>query len=356
VKGTLLAVALLVLISNAGEAWGARQAAATPRVGPGTLLAAAVPWSTVQAVAGESYWPELPGFNTIVDQEDPQPLTAVSQTYRDISGNAEILTRLYAFASSELSLQFLQSSAIVIERIDQDSPAIGDEHFYYVTTLPDGRTSTRFFFIRGAIGATIQIVGAGWSRDRIARLAGPIDERIQKLLAGQLPSEVVPGAQLARLPASGSAPGRVLGTASLPAEAWATVVHKGSPRTIRNNLVRSGNATFPFRRYLRQGSATDVLEVTVFSFGNTGAAQAWFAPFAAGVSKHPADALNPGATGDKSAFRFELDNFELQFVAGRYVADVFCWSPFVATASPQCEAATRTLAERWYAQLGHTSE
>ncbi len=83
-KGTLLAMALLamallVLASNAGGAAGARRAAATPRVGPGTLLAADIPWSTVQAVAGDSYWPELPGFNTIVDQEDPQPLTAVSQ-------------------------------------------------------------------------------------------------------------------------------------------------------------------------------------------------------------------------------------------------------------------------------------
>jgi len=355
-KGPLLAMALLVLTLNAAGASGARQTASIPRVGPGTLLAADVPWSTVQAVAGGSYWPELPGFNTIVDQEDPQPLTAVSQAYRNISGNTAIVTRLYAFASSEISLEFLQSSAIVPERIDQESPAVGDHHVYYVTQLPDGRTSTRFLFIRGAIGATVQIIGAGWSRERIAKLAGPIDERIQMLLAGQLPSTVVPAAQLARLPAIGSAPGPVHGTGSVPAEAWATVVHNGSPRTIRDNLVRNGNATFPFRRYLRRGSATDVLEVTVFSFPSTGAAQAWFAPFAAGVTKHPADALNPGATGKESAFRFELDNFELQFVAGRYVADVFCWSPFVATASPPCEAATRTLAERWYAQLGHTSQ
>jgi len=309
----------------------------------------------VRAVAGPTFWPELPAFNTIVDQEDPQPLSAVSQTYDDIAGSkTTILTRLYSFASADIALQFLQSSAIVTERLDQEAPAVGDQHFFYTTTLPDGRIATRFFFIRGPVGATVQINGANWTRPKVARLAGPIDERIKQLLSGHLRAAAVPEAQLARLPESGAAPGPVLGTASVPAEAWATIVHKGSPRTIRDTLVRNGNATFPFRRYLRKGSATDVVETTVFVFKTAAAAQAWFAPFAAGVGKHPADRLDPGATGDRSAFRYELENFELQFVAGRYVADVFCWSPYVSTASPQCEGATRTLAESWYAQLGRS--
>ena len=352
-KATLVALVLLVLTLNAAGASGAGEGTSAARVSSGALVSADVPWATVRDVAGPDFWPELPAFNSIVDQEDPQPLTAVSQAYKDIGGTTTLLTELFAFANPEVSLQFLQTSAIVIERIDQTAPAIGDHHFYYLTTTPDGRPATRFYFIRGTIGAAVQVNGAGWSRSRIAKLASPIDEGIQQLLAGKLAPAPIPAAQLARLPAPGSAPGPILGTASVPAEGWATVVHKGSPRAIRDNLARTGNATFPFRRYLRQGSAKDVIETAVFTFPNQGAAQAWFAPFAAGVKKHSEDALNPGATGGQAAFRYELDNFELQFVAGRYVADVFCWSPFVATASQDCESAVRTLAERWYAQLRH---
>jgi hypothetical protein len=137
----------------------------------------------------------------------------------------------------------------------------------------------------------------------------------------------------------------------VPAEAWATAVNKGSPRAIRNQLVAAGNSTFPFRRYLRQGSPSDVIETAACTFGSSQAARAWFVPFAAAVKQHPADTLDAGNTGGRSAFRLELSNYELQFVAGRYVGDVFCFAPFAADVSKECEAATRTLAEKWYAAL-----
>ncbi len=348
--GRLLALAMLALTLDAAGA--SAEPAGVVRIAPEALLAADVPWPTVQAVAGKSFWPELPGFNSIVEQDDPQPRTAVSQTYDQVGGTSQIATHLYAYANAEISLEFLQSNAIVVERIDQENPAVGDQRFYFVTTLADGTPSTRLFFIRDRIGVEIQVDGATWSRDRMARLGRPIDQRIQELLAGRLRAPAVPALQVSRLPPASAAPGPLLGTTMVPAEAWATVVHKGAPRTIRDGLVRSGNATIPFRRYLRRGSSTEVIEVALFSFRSTGAARSWFAPFAAGVRRHPADALDAGSTGSLSAFRLQLDNYELQFVAGRYVADVFCWAPFVAHASTGCEAATRTLAERWYAQLG----
>lgn len=348
-KGTMPALAALAVALSAAGASAAPQAA--PRVSPEALLAADVPWSTVQAVGGESYWPELPAFNSIVDQEDPQPLTAVAQTYEQIGGSSTIVTRLYAYASSELALEFLQSNAIVVEQIDQQRPVVGDRHFYFVTKLSDGSPSTRLFFIEGRIGVEIQVDSALWSRSKIAGLADPIDRQLRQLLAGTFRAPAIPAAQLALLPAATAAPGPVLGTASIPAAAWATVSHNGSPRAIRDGLVRNGDATLPFRRYLRRGSNRDVIEVTLFSFPSAGAARSWFATFAAGVKQHPADMLDPGATGALSAFRSELDNYELEFVAGRSVADVFCWAPFAADPSPACEGATRTLAERWYAQL-----
>jgi hypothetical protein len=349
VRARMLAVAVVALTLNAATASAARDAA--PRFSPEALLAADVPWATVQAVAGTSFWPRLPAFNSIVDEEDPQPLTAVSQAYGQLGGRTSIVTRLYAYSSPEISLEFLQSNAIVVERIDQQLPDVGDQHFYFVTTLAGGAPSTRLFFIRGPFGVEIQVDDARWSKGRMGQLAAPIDRALQLLVAGKLRAPAIPAGQLAHLPAAALAPGPVLGTASVPAEAWAMVVHKGSPRAIRASLVSNGDATIPFRRYLRRGSHTDVIEVTLFSFPSTGAARSWFAPFAAGVRRHPADALDAGATGKLSAFRFQLDNYELQFVAGRHVADVFCWAPFVADASTACEDATRTLAERWYGQL-----
>jgi hypothetical protein len=345
----LLALAVLALTLEVTCASAARSGVV--RIAPEALLAADVPWSTVKTVAGAGFWPELPAFDSIVDQEDPQPLTAVSQTYDQVGGKSRIVTHLYAYANAELSLEFLQSNAIVVEPIDQQNPAVGDHHFYFVTTLADGTPSTRLFFLHGPIGVEIQVNGGTWSKSRIARLASPIDDRLGQLLAGKLRASPVPAVQLASLPASSFAPGPILGTASVPAEAWATVVHKGAPRTIRDTLVRNGNATIPFRRYLRKGSSIDVVEVALFTFPTAAAARAWFAPFAAGVRRHPAGMLDTGSTGTQSAFRLQLDNYELRFVAGRQVADVFCWAPFVAHASPACEAATRTLAEHWFSQL-----
>ena len=47
--------------------------AGTPRFTADALLVADVPWTTVQQVAGKSFWPELPAFNTTIDEEEPQP-------------------------------------------------------------------------------------------------------------------------------------------------------------------------------------------------------------------------------------------------------------------------------------------
>lgn len=349
-KRTLPALALLALAIAAAGTWATAATSGTPRVSGDALLAADVPWVTVQQVAGKNFWPELPAFNSIIDEEDPQPLAAVSQVFDDIKGQTKITTRLYAYANAELGLEYLQSAAIVPGAIDQAKPVIGDQHFYYVTTLTNGSHSTRLYFVHDRIGVQIQVDGALWSRSKIAALGDPIDQRIGQLLAGTLKPPALPAAQLAHLPARG-APGPVLGTASVTAEAWASQSHNGSMHAIRTKLAASGDATFPFRRYLRQGSRTDVVEIALLTFPTPAAALAWNQPFAAGVKAHPTDALDAGATGSHSAFRFELDNYELQFASGRYVADVFCYAPFVAKASPACEDAVRTLAAAWYSQL-----
>ena len=104
--------------------------------------------------------------------------------------------------------------------------------------------------------------------------------------------------------------------------------------------IRTPSCSFSWR-----GSGT-----TEFTFPTAAAAHAWFTPFATAV-KGGSTSLPPGVTGDRAAFRYSFGSYELQFVAGRFVGDVFCWAPFTSGASPACEYAARALAEQWFHQL-----
>ncbi len=118
-------LALLTMAATATIA-PAATTAGTPRLSAEALLAADVPWATLQQVAGKRFWPELPAFNTAIDEEKPQPLAAVSQVYYENRGDTKVTTRHYEYASPEISLEFLQSAAIVPGSIDQGSPAVGE--------------------------------------------------------------------------------------------------------------------------------------------------------------------------------------------------------------------------------------
>jgi len=93
-----------------------------------------------------------------------------------------------------------------------------------------------------------------------------------------------------------------------------------------------------------------VIETTLFTFPSAASATGWSQPFGSGVQS-ATGSLDRGRTGPHAAFRQGRDNYELRFAIGRYVGDVFCYAPFVTTPSPACEAAVRSLAERWHAQL-----
>jgi hypothetical protein len=342
---------LILLLAATGGAAGAqigtlsRSAAAVTAEG---LLAADVPWSTVREVAGPRWWPEPPSFDTVVYQDDPMPKAAVTQTFSEVNGKGRIVTRLYAYGSRDDSAAYLSNATLVGDVIDHGSPAVGDDHAFYRTTLPDGMPATRFLFTRGRVAVAIQ-VDSRWTKGDMARLARPIDDRVEALLAGRLAPPAIPAATLARLPRN--AAGQVLGTALIPAEAWAMSLRNGNRLQLRDTLVQGGSGTLAFRRYLRDGSRSEVLETTLFAFRSGSAAAAWFAPFRAGVAKNAKTSLNPGSTGGRAAFRYQFTNYELQFVAGKYVGDVFCWTPYAGEPSRECEQAVRKLAERWYTQL-----
>jgi hypothetical protein len=345
-RAGLLALILLVAAGSAG----ATPLAPTPLTAE-ALLAADVSAKTVQAVAGRDWWPEPPAFDTVVFQSDPQPKITTGVTFEKLGGDARITTTLYAFRSNEQSTKFLLYAELVGPPVDEKNPAVGERRAYYRTTLPSGVPATRLYFTRGRVGVSIEVNGEGWSAAKIGAIAQPIDTGIQGLLSGELKPPAIAAFELARMPTARIAPGGLLGTTAISNEAWATVDRDSTPARVRDGLTKRG-AKLLFRRYLRQGSPTDVIETTLFTFPTAASASGWFAPFGAGV-KHGEGSLNPGATGAHSAFRQGRDNFELRFAVGRFVGDVFCYAPFVTNPSAECENAVRRLAERWYAQLSH---
>jgi hypothetical protein len=315
------------------------------------LLAANVPEETVDLVAGGSWWPQLPAFDSIVYRADPQPESAAGLTFEQLDGDATITATLYAFRSTRDAYKFLLYGVLVGPVVDRDKPAVGEQHGYYVTTLPDGKPVTHFFFTRGRVGVAITVNRQRWNSSRIANIGQAIDANLKELAAGTLRPTGLPADQLAHMPPDASAPGPLLGTAKVGDEAWATVDRDGTPKQVRDGLANRG-AKLLFRRYLREGSLTDVIETTLFTFPKAGDAGGWFRPFGAGVS-HSKNALDAGNTGPQSAYRHGRDNYELRFATGRYVADVFCYTPFIQDPSTDCEDVVRTLAERWYSHLAH---
>jgi hypothetical protein len=346
VRAGLLALVLLL----AGGSAAARPLTPTPLTAE-ALLAANVSAKTVQAVAGRSWWPQPPAFDTVVFQSDPQPKVTTGITFEQLGGNGTLTSTLYAFRSDDQATKFLLYAELVGPPVDEQNPIVGERRAYYTTTLPSGDPATRLSFTRGRVGVSIQVNGERWSAARIGAVAKPIDAGIQGLLAGTLRPPAIAAADRARLPSGAAAPGPLLGTAALGDEAWATVDRDGSARSVRSALERR-DAKLLFRRYLRRGSPTDVIETTLFAFPSASSALGWFRPFAAGVVGS-SEALDAGDTGPRAAYRHGRENYELRFAVGRYVADVFCYAPFVTNPSPACEAAVRTTAERWHAQLAH---
>src|SRR4249919_3592296 len=96
------AVAVLVL-ALAGVGASTTAGAAKAPITAEALLAAGVPWPTVQRVAGSDWWPGVPQFETppLFRQPLPKrPLVVTSQWYVRPGADLAIQTTLFAFAGS----------------------------------------------------------------------------------------------------------------------------------------------------------------------------------------------------------------------------------------------------------------
>ncbi len=170
--------------------------------------------------------------------------------------------------------------------------------------------------------------------------------RVQRALAGRLRGLRTPADLAAQLPAAGSGP-PAIGTSSAGPEAWAIWDTSRDPRGVLARLRNGGLTQLGARMFWARG-ADHVLTATVFPFASEEAAQAWQAEDVPGPADTP---LEPGATGPHSTFLHHDKLYEIQFAAKSVVGDVAC-EGVAGEAPTSCEAETRALAERWYAQLG----
>lgn len=363
------AVYLVSGVLAAGWAVTAVAGAAAPRLGQATgapgddPLAATLQWSDVARLVpsgGRVFWPELPQFNTGLEP-GLAPLAEVVATYDYVGSDAERAgARL---VSTVIVYPAVSAAASTFASLRQTSDAGGkamsgppvDADRWRYFRKPAGKLTewTLRWRIGVAVGRVSAIDNSGfgardWTATRLAALFRPVARRVQELVRGRLHAPPLPAADLRLLPAAGLAPGPALGTAKVPAEAWAAIDSSRDPQSTLRKLTGGGVGTLLDRAYLLEGVPRTAVGVVLFRFDTPAQAATWTRDF---IRLTGSKTLAPGRTGATSAFTSNGgDLYELQFAHGRYVGDVGCGAPFGTTPSA-CEAATRTLAEKWYAAL-----
>jgi hypothetical protein len=326
-------------------------------VEPEDILAVALRRSEVAKLLpnGADWWPELPEvYPGNFDPKAPGLRLWAVQSYQLVTSGKAADSRLETTVSLYRSPALASASFAALGRSGSDSsgklipgPRVGDEVRYF-TRKRDGLVETTVRFRVGLLSGRVSVFGAReWKTQDLARYATPVLARMESLLVGKLEAPALPAATARLLPPPSSRL-PVVASATVPAEAWAIVDLSGKPVQVRAFLRGNGVDTLGLRRYRLAASPGHVVEVTLFAFASSRAAEKWAHSF---VDSLPKSRLDPGATGPLSGFADMGDGFyELQFAQGRFVGDVSCWAPFEKTAKT-CVDSSRQLAEAWYRAL-----
>ncbi|MCL5275374.1 MAG: hypothetical protein M1434_11635 [Chloroflexi bacterium] len=334
------------------------------------LLAAALSPADVQKLIPDpnQWWPEFPQFNvgfsaSTTGKKVPGEQFFVLQNYRQVSplaqGRVESGLTLYVDDKSAADSFTALPDTNDKGGVPMDGPAIGDESRYFTRCeKPCGPSATKtpyettLRFRVGAIIGRISIfyqLGYG-TAEALAKYAEPVVEKSRALLSGHLKATPLPGQYGSQLPAASADVGPILGSSVNPVESWALIDTSGKPEKVRDQLRSLGATELGFRRFALPADRDQVVEVTLFPFSDDKAAATWIQTFLHNA-RSSAGTLDAGNTGKLSAFEKTPDgDYELQFAAGSFVGDVFCYAPYASTSSA-CEAPVRRLAERWYAAL-----
>ena len=355
VRRIAVALALLTLF--------AASASARVQVKGEDALSATLQWNDVKklvSAGGPSYWPELPQFNTGLANDGA--IAEVVSSYDYVGPDAEragaqIVSTLIVHSSTAAAKSDYASAEKFDGGTTLSGPAVAADAARF-SSKTDGRLLERT--LRWRIGHALGRItltdnagyaAANWTPAQLAKLFAPVATRVHALLAGTLHAAPISASDSALLPTS--APGPILGTAAVPAQAWATVDSSKDPSGIYRELSSGGANTLVVRSYALNGASGNAVGITLFPFATSKAAASWVKKF---PGKPPAGfkftTLDHGNTGSDSTFISVNGGafYELMFARGKNTIDVSCSAPFGKTSSA-CEAATRSLAEKWYAAL-----
>lgn len=359
---TAVAILSLLAIAATVTAAGARSTApAAPKpvkITDEDLLAANLQWSDVRQALPSGWWPQLPLFNSGLEPGHEEARIAIT-TYVWVSPNFRRVTDDEVVSSVVLLPSRAAANAYYRDAMARDGgstvagPAVKADRWRYSRVERNGDVAgTLRWQIGPFVGRVTVTTFSGPDPDTLAKLFAFVADRVAGLRAGTFRSKPLSVAEQRLLPASSPGLGRILGTARLPIEAWASIDTSGKPFETLGRLQAGGVKNLLLRRFVTRGVPGNVIEVVLFPFADARGARSWAQQFVNGV-RGGSSALDPGATGSLSAFTSSKgDLYELQFAQGRYVGDVACFTPYSQKVARACETLTRLVAERWYAALG----
>ncbi len=356
-RNVLCSLVLFAFVASAGVVRASAAKGAT--IAGQDALGVATTWSEVKRLPGGSdFWPVLPQFNLGLEA-GPLPVAEAVQMY-DYAGpdaeraGAEIDSTVVVLANSAQA----QAAYARYSRVDDrgrtiTGPRVDANQWRYSRKTSGKLTElTLRWRIGTAVGRIALIDRIPWTANTLAGLFRPVSQRTRALLTGHLHTPALSASEAALLPSSSAAPWRVVGTTSVPAEAWAMEDSSHKPQQTLRTLQRDGLGAMLTRTYRPGNVPQNDVSVVLFRFASPAGANSWVQSFINDAKRK--GGLHPGRTGKHSAFEEGSKGsfYELQFARGPFAGDVFCAAPFGRTSSA-CEGITRRLAERWYTTLPH---
>lgn len=349
-----------VMLAGAGVLGSVSEVATAPshaaiEVTPEALLAAGLQWRDVTEVLpnGADWWPSLPQFNTGIEPGSKasiavvQEFNLVSREFQKVMDDTLVGTVLAFETESGAKADYARRVKSDGGRSIRGPRVRADQWRFSKTGEFPAVTATLRWRLGRLVGRISGTTASGPDAKTLAALYERVRRRLTSVLTGRFRAPTLSAQERALLPPAAAAPGEELGTAKVPAAAWATVDLSEKPLDVRAFLENGGADSLLFRRYLA-GAAGNVVEVVLFPFTDAQVARNWVRGL---ISTLESSALDPGSTGDQSGFGVLEDNYELQFAKGRAAGDVSCYGAFEAKTSAACEGIVRKLAESWYAAL-----
>jgi hypothetical protein len=320
---------------------------------PMDIYAAGPTVSDVRALFNDdNWWQGPPSFEVRPLDGDTIPFTekfSVSQLFIHI-GTAESLAVRYTVYDKTSSATTRMTDLQKAFSGAASTPKVGDQVLYDGLSGSGGAPYVYRTFVRvGQIVVTIV-----WSRKdtpsttvkQLARNATKIVDGLKKVLAGKVPASPQP-VDSKFLPPAGLDI-TLLGSATLPIEAWPVMDLLALPGTIVHLFQGFGIADFAYGDYALNNDTHMEVQTSLLTFKNAADANLWAAalsrtkPDASGIASEYIPTSGSPAAGDYHYF----------FVAGTYGVMMVCKaSTSGEAASRECEGPMQNTAIAWRLSL-----